>query len=170
VSHTQRARPCIDDLLAAFPGLIVRPVDEEIRLAPWWGWFGSGASLSSLSWQFEAGSAGERIGMAIARSSRLPYADLLRDLVAELSARSTPRFPLVIEREKQRIRVAGRNRVFVVLTAAHAAVSAAQFGEFTLTIRCPLKQLLGLELRAIERDELRGLDQLSAPTRAQPSE
>lgn len=78
----------------------------------------------------------------------------LHHLVFEAALLRRPRFPLVIERGKQRIPVEGRERVFTTYTAGPAAVAVAAIGDLDVMISCATSRLAKLELGIVDRAEL----------------
>jgi hypothetical protein len=149
----------VDQLFEAFPGRIYRPVvDEAVRILGIVGWGGSAPNINSCSLHFEVGRTRERIEISIAAHAptRRWQADpLLHLLGAVASPGKSPRFPLLIERGKQRIRVDGRERVFTIYTAADAAVAMARFEKLQLSIECHRSRLATIALLPLEADALR---------------
>ena len=107
---------------------------------------------------FEVGRGHERIEVSIATRPSTPrwHAEPLLHLVGALvGSGKSPKFPLVIERGKQRIRVDGRARVFTIYTASNAAVAMAQLDQLQLSIECHRSRLATIALLPLEPEALR---------------
>jgi len=173
-------QPSVEQLFETFPGRIYRPVvDEPVRIPGTMGWGGSAPKgeardhdpgdrrpINSVSLHFEVGRGHERIEVSIATRRSTPRWDAgpLLHLVGELvGSGKSPKFPLVIERGKQRIGVDGRERVFTIYTASNAAVAMAQFGQLQLSIECRRSRLATIALLPIEPEALRQAMSLRTP-------
>ena len=163
-------RPSVDQVFEIFPGRIYRPVvDEAVRILGIMGWGGSESNIDSVSLRFEVGRTRERIEISTAArapSPRWHAGPLFQLLGAVASPGKSPRFPLLIERGKQRIRVDGRERVFTIYAAAEAAVAMARFGELQLTIECHRSRLATIALLPLEPEVLQRVTSLKPTPRA----
>jgi hypothetical protein len=143
--------------MKAFSGRVYKPVANDLVMLPG-GWGGGhDGSIDQLSLRFELGSAREPLVVEV--SSKGSWDGLLStaliQLHFELERTRRPRFPIVIERGRQRLRIDGRNRTFTTYTAGSAAVAVGTVDGVSVLIRCRKRRLPKLALERVELAELR---------------
>ncbi len=145
-------RPSADAFLEAFDGRFYVPVSEPIA-----GWmpFGWGAYDGKPESLGLALTLGPRKRRCVMRTGVRP--DSARTIVHDLLFRAPAqdfRFPLTVERERARIVVEGRERVFTAYTYRGDTVATASVRGLSVTVQIRTSLLPGLELGLIDPEQL----------------
>jgi hypothetical protein len=152
-------RPSADAFLEAFDGRFYVPVSQPI--AGWvpFGWRADDGEPESLGLALTLGPKKRR---CVVRTGVRP--DSPRTIVHDLLFRAPMqdfRFPLTVERERARIVVEGRERVFTAYTYRGDTVATASVRGLSVTVQIRASLLPGLELGLIDPQQLR--EMLHAP-------
>lgn len=155
--------PTAQRFLEAFEGRIYKPLAKDVGIARGHGWGGGNdGSIDHLSLRFELGRSKESVVADVSSNPhRGSISMILIHLLWELEQVAKPRFPLLIERGRQKIPIEGREHAFTTYTTGPVAVAVGTVDDLVVTMRCRKRRLPKLALGLIEASELR--EALRAP-------
>jgi hypothetical protein len=148
-------KPSADAFLDVFNDRFYAPSSPSIVGAMEFGWTGHDDRPDSLALLVSVGPKRERVvirnGVSPEREMAIVHQLLFRDPTRPY------RFPIVIERDKTRITLDGRERVFTSYSYRGQTVATAAVRGLTVTVECTTRLVQTLRLGPLEPDRFRQL-------------
>jgi hypothetical protein len=149
--------PSAKALIDAFGGALFVPVGDDHRAAiSGWGWSDDAPTSCSLRFTRESGG---QIEISARASGGTPDGMLVHRLLFRSVGMGKPAFPLEvrIERDKLRVRIDGRSRVFTSLSSGSRVIAFATVSGVAVDIEGERADLEGLVLRRLAKKEVKAL-------------